>query len=91
MLSDITIGQYFPGNSFIHRVDPRVKLGMLFFIIVAIFVLDTRADYAVFCLVVAALVQSSRLKPNMLLKALKPLWWILLFTAHLYCTCGYSI
>ena len=93
MLSDITIGQYFPGNSFIHRVDPRVKLGMLFFIIVAIFVLDTRADYAVFCLVVAALVQSSRLKPNMLLKALKPLWWILLFTfiIHLFSTPGTSI
>lgn len=38
MLSGITIGQYFPGNSLIHRMDPRVKLILTFAYIVAVFI-----------------------------------------------------
>ena len=37
MLSDITIGQYFPGNSILHRLDPRTKVVLLFFYLVLIF------------------------------------------------------
>ena len=38
MLKDITLGQFFPGTSFIHRLDPRTKLVMLVIYIVALFV-----------------------------------------------------
>ena len=38
MLKDITLGQYFPGNSVVHRLDPRTKLVMLVLYIVALFV-----------------------------------------------------
>ena len=37
MLSDITIGQYFPGNSLLHRLDPRMKLVLTLFFIVLVF------------------------------------------------------
>ena len=46
MLTDITIGQYFPGNSFIHRLDPRTKVIVLLLLIVAVFLLDTPWAYA---------------------------------------------
>ena len=47
MLKDITLGQYFPGNSFIHRLDPRTKLIMLIVYIVALFVAVSWVSYAV--------------------------------------------
>ena len=47
MLKDITLGQYFPGNSIIHRLDPRTKLIMLVVYIVALFMSGGWAGYAV--------------------------------------------
>ena len=47
MLKDITLGQYFPGNSVIHRLDPRTKLIMLVVYIVALFMATGWAGYAV--------------------------------------------
>ena len=41
MLTDITLGQYFPGNSLLHRLDPRTKIILLFIFIVGIFIFDT--------------------------------------------------
>ena len=47
MLKDITLGQFFPGNSFVHRLDPRTKLVMLVVYIVALFVAKSWISYAV--------------------------------------------
>ena len=47
MLKDITLGQYFPGKSFIHRLDPRTKLVMLIVYIVALFVAKSWISYGV--------------------------------------------
>ena len=47
MLNNITIGQYFPGNSVLHRLDPRTKIAVLFFLIIAIFVFDQPVAYLV--------------------------------------------
>ena len=47
MLKDITLGQYFPGNSFIHKLDPRTKLIVLVVYIVALFLAVNWASYAV--------------------------------------------
>ena len=80
MLTDITLGQYFPGNSLLHRMDARVKIVLLFFYIVGIFLFDNNWCYMLNTLLAVFLVGLSRLSPLMVLKAIKPLWWILLLT-----------
>ena len=47
MLSEITLGQYFPGNSFIHRLDPRTKILATLIYIIAIFLADTPIAYGI--------------------------------------------
>ena len=47
MLSEITLGQYFPGNSFIHRLDPRTKILATLIYIIAIFLADTPLAYGI--------------------------------------------
>ena len=76
-LKDITLGQYFPGNTVVHRLDPRTKLIALVVYIVAIF---TARGFASTGLVVASLVVSvvlSRIRPRSLFKGLKPLIFII--------------
>ena len=80
MLTDITIGQYFPGASILHRLDPRTKIVLLFFFILGIFIFDTPAAYVLLSLFTFLLMHFSRVPMRMMLKSLKPLWWILLFT-----------
>lgn len=90
MLTDITLGQFFPGESVVHRLDPRVKIILLLASIVAIFVFDTPGTYAVLTVFVFFTGAVSRVPFSMLLKSIKPLWWILLFTffIHLVSTPG---
>ena len=80
MLTDITLGQYFPGNSLLHRMDARVKIVLLFFYIVGIFLFDNNWCYLLNTLLAFLLVGVSRISPRVVLKAIKPLWWILLLT-----------
>ena len=47
MLSDITIGQYFPGSSILHRLDPRTKVVLLFFYLILIFLCKSAISYAI--------------------------------------------
>ena len=83
MLKDITLGQYFPGNSFIHRLDPRAKLICTFIYIIALFAAKSYITYGILFLALAISVAVSRIKPSALLKGLKPLIFILVFTAIL--------
>ena len=46
MLSDITIGEYYPGNSILHQMDPRMKILLLFFFMIALFVFHSFVSYA---------------------------------------------
>ena len=81
MLSGITIGQYFPGNSLIHRMDPRVKLTLTFAYIVAVFVPQNWYGLA---LAVAFLLLSfalSRLPLRLLWKSVKPILPLIVFTS----------
>ena len=80
MLTDITLGQYFPGNSLLHRMDARVKIVLLFFYIVGIFLFDNNWCYLMNTMLALVLVGVSRIYPRVVLKAIKPLWWILLLT-----------
>ncbi len=90
MLSDITIGQYFPGNSILHRLDPRTKVVLLFFYLVLIFLCKSGISYGVMTALTAALMLLSKVPMRMMLRSLKPLWWIILFTfvVHIFSTPG---
>ena len=90
MLKDITLGQFFPGDSLLHRLDPRTKIVLLFFFLAAIFVFDSPLAYAALMAFTAALIAVSRVPLLLMLKALKPLSWIIAFTfvIHLVSTPG---
>ena len=90
MLNNITIGQYFPGNSILHRLDPRTKIAMLFFLIIAIFVFDQPVAYLVLTLLTLGCMVVSRVPMKTQIGSLKPLWWIILFTflIHLFSADG---
>ncbi len=90
MLTDITVGQFFPGKSVLHRMDPRAKLLILFVLMAAIFIFDTPGGYAVMSGLAVALAVSSGVSLKMYMRSLRPIWWILLFTflIHLCTTPG---
>ena len=81
MLKDITLGQYFPGNSFIHRLDPRTKLVCTLIYIVSLFMAKAYLTYGLIFALLAICVAVSGIKPSALLKGLKPVALIIVFTA----------
>ena len=83
MLKDITLGQYFPGNSHIHRLDPRTKLIMLVVYIVALFLAKSWVSYAVMFAFLAVSIKISAIPPKSILRGMKPLVMILVFTGVL--------
>ena len=83
MMRDITIGQYFPGNSIIHRLDPRTKIILVVVYIVALFLAKTYLSYAILIAVVVAAVSISKVSPGAILRNLKPLIIILILTVVL--------
>ena len=83
MLKDITLGQFFPGNSVIHRLDPRTKLLMLVVYIVALFMAVSWVSYAVLFGFLAFSISLSKIPVKSILKGMKPLVVILVFTAVL--------
>jgi len=83
MLKDITLGQYFPGNSVIHRLDPRAKLIMLVVYIVALFMASGWIAYALLGTFLVAIIKISTIPPKSILKGMKPLVMILIFTGVL--------
>ena len=93
MLTDITLGQYFPGNSFIHRLDPRTKILATFIYIVAIFFADTPLSYGILSAFAAVVIMISRLSWLLVLKSLKPIWIIVIITMliHMFTAPGEHI
>ena len=83
MLKDITLGQFFPGKSVIHRLDPRTKLVAVIAYIVAIFMAKGLWAYVLCVAALLAVLLASRIQPKLLLKSLKPVLFIVLFTAIL--------
>ena len=68
MLKDITLGQYFPGNSVIHRLDPRTKLIMLVVYIVALFMAVNWVSYAVMAAFLVIVVKISTIPPKSIIR-----------------------
>lgn len=83
MLKDVTLGQYFPGNSAIHRLDPRTKLLCLVVYIVALFLAKGWAGYGVMLAFLLAVIKISTIPPKSILRGMKPLVMILTFTGVL--------
>ena len=83
MLKDITLGQYFPGQSVIHRLDPRTKLIMLVVYIVALFLAGSWVSYGLMFLFLATVIWMSTIPLKSILRGMKPLVMILIFTGVL--------
>lgn len=81
MLKDITLGQYFPGDTIVHRLDPRAKLLMVLVYIIALFLCKGPVSYGLALAFLITAVALSRIRPKALLKGLKPLLIIIIFTA----------
>ncbi len=90
MLRDITLGQFFPGNTFIHRLDPRTKLLAVILYIVALFNAQGVVTYAIVAALLALCIIVSRVPFRSLTRGLKPIWVIVAFTAimNLFFTSG---
>lgn len=80
MLNDITVGQYFPGQSTLHSMDARLKLVLLFCYVLGLFIMDSNCCYGMNTLLALVLIGISGIPASMVLKSVKPLWWIILFT-----------
>ena len=93
MLKDITLGQYFPGNSIIHRLDPRTKLIMLIAYIIALFVAVSWVSYGVMLAFLLMVVAISQIPPKSIVRGMKPLLMILIFTGvlNLFFTKGSTV
>ncbi len=83
MLKDITLGQFFPGNSFLHRMDPRMKLILCVAYIVLLFLAKGVTSYLLLVLFTAGIILVSGIQIRTILKSLKPLIFILIFTTIL--------
>lgn len=81
MLKDMTLGQFFPGNSVIHKIDARIKLIVAILYIVTIFLAKNEWCYVALVLSSFLLVALSKLSLRVILKGLKPVIFVLIFTA----------
>ena len=83
MLRDITIGQHFPGNSLVHRFDPRLKLVLTIAYIVLLFAASNPLGLTLSILFLAVMYKVAKIPGKMILKSLKPILPIVIFTAVL--------
>ena len=81
MISDITLGQFFPGNSILHRLDPRTKIILATIFIVAVFLASNPLAFVLVALSVILLVALSGIRFKVILKGIKPIIFVLIFTA----------
>ena len=92
-LKDITLGQYFPGNSILHRLDPRTKILLVAMYIVALFLAKQLVGYGIMIVVLASAIAVSKVKLKTLFRGLKPIMIIIVITAflNLFWTPGQTI
>lgn len=81
MLKDIKIGQYIAGSSPLHRMEPRIKIILTILYIIFLFMINSPAAYIVCGILTAAMIFTARIPFKMMLKGMKPLLWLFVFTA----------
>lgn len=82
-MQDFTLGQYFPGNSLLHRLDPRTKILATLVYIVALFLAKWYISYGVVLAFLILFVALSQVSPRVIFKSMKPLWVVILLTGVL--------
>lgn len=82
-LKDITLGQYFPGDTPLHRLDPRTKILLTVVFIVALFLAKQLVGYGILFVTLSILIILSKIKLKIIVKGLKPILFIILFTGIL--------
>ena len=80
MLKDITLGQYFPGDTIVHRLDPRTKFILTIVYITALFMANAVIARALMLVVLAICITLSRIKLKTVLSGLRPIFIIIIFT-----------
>ena len=80
MLKDITIGQYYPTNSIIHKLDARVKLTATLIFMISLFIINKFWPYLIVLASLIFIVCLSKIPGKFIIKGLKPLKWIIIFT-----------
>ena len=90
MISDITLGQFFPGYSPIHKLDPRTKIILAVLFIVSVFIANNPLSFVCLVAFLLVLVAVSRISFRVIMKGVKPIIFILMFTAliNLFMTGG---
>lgn len=80
MLKDITIGQYFPGESIVHKLDPRIKILIIGLFISSLFFIDSFFPYILIVLFIGTVIKVADLPLKFIVKGLRPLVFIILIT-----------
>ncbi len=90
MLKDITIGQYIPGNSIIHRLDPRVKMINVIILIISLFLIARFNGFGIYMVFIIFTIIIAKLPIKRVLKGLKPIMFLVLLTLllHIFMTKG---
>ena len=83
MISDMTLGQFFPGYSVIHKLDPRTKIIISVLFIITVFLANNPITLAFLLLVTFIMIMMSRISAKVIFKSIRPLVFILAFTAIL--------
>jgi len=84
MMKNITIGQYIPGESIVHQLDPRTKILATFLFIALLFLVDTFTGYALGALLLFSIVLLSRIPVKFVLRGIRPLVFIIVLTLCLH-------
>lgn len=90
MLRDITIGQYIPGDSVVHRLDPRTKIICLILYMIGLFLVNNVQGYLFVTIITVGIIYLAHIPYLMILKGLKPLTIIIILTVglHIFLTEG---
>lgn len=80
MLKDITIGQYYPTNSIIHKLDPRVKIFFTFIFMISLFIINTFVPYILIVSVLFTVIKLSKIPFSYIIRGIKGIIYLLLFT-----------
>lgn len=80
MIRDITIGQYYPANSIVHRLDPRVKIMCTLFYLISLFLFKSVLGYALCTVFLFAVIRLSKVPFKFITKGLKPIIVLLMIT-----------
>ena len=83
MIKDVTIGQYYPADSVIHALDPRTKLKSVLLYIIILFFISGWQGYLIAALFTVSVIIMSKIPVKMVLRAMKPMYFIILFTVIL--------